>query len=78
MTCSSVLFQVEFVVSGRKAVVVVKECFSTGLGFLAVLLSCHPPGQFYSESLSSFCLNILLCCSVASRPVAELLFCLEE
>lgn len=53
-------------------------CFSTGLGFLAVLLSCHPPGQSCSESLSSFCLNILLCCSVASRPFTELLFCLEK
>lgn len=76
--CSSLLFQVEFVVSVRKAVVVVKERLRFSTIFLAVFLSCHPPGQFYSESLSSFCLNILFCCSVASRPVAESLFCLEK
>lgn len=49
-----------------------------GLGFWVVFLAFHPPGQCYSEYLSSSCLNTLLCCNVASRSDIELLFYLGK
>lgn len=52
----------------------VKVMFLMGLVFWEMFLA----GPCYSEYLSSSCLNTLFCCNVASRPVIELLFCLEK
>lgn len=54
----------------------VKVIFFKEFVFWGVFLACHPPRQCYSPSYS--CLNTLLYCNVAFKPVIELLFYLKK
>lgn len=53
----------------------VKVIFFNQFVFWGVFLVCHPPRQCYSPSSS--CLNTILYCNVAFRPVTEPLFYLK-